>query len=160
MNEEQIGSAYYLGKAYPVYVIEENSKKGSIRLENDSLIYTGPAEKKDVNKALKSFFVKTSKKNIESRIKMYQPSIKVKVKGFSIENDDRKWGSCNSDRHLTFHWKLIQYPQEAIDYVVIHELCHLMHLNHDRSFWRLVGKIMPNYKSAMAIIGAEKTNKI
>ncbi|WP_207650414.1 M48 metallopeptidase family protein [Geosporobacter subterraneus] len=44
-----------------------------------------------------------------------------------------------------------------MDYVVIHELYHLVHMNHDRSFWRLAGKIYPNYKEAMTILGTEKT---
>ncbi len=160
MKEEQIGKTHYLGKAYPVYVIESDDVKGSVIFENERFIYKGEVNQSKINKSLKSFFTKACKKNIEKRIKFYQPNIKVKAKGFTIENDDRKWGSCNSDRQLTFHWKLIQYPQEAIDYVVVHELCHLMHLNHDRSFWRLLGKIMPHYKTAMAIIGAEKTNKM
>jgi predicted metal-dependent hydrolase len=57
-----------------------------------------------------------------------------------------KWGSCSSDKNLTFNYRLAMAPIEVIDYVIIHELCHLLHMNHDRSFWRRVGSIMPDYK--------------
>ncbi len=63
-----------------------------------------------------------------------------------ISDSKSTWGTCDSMRQLTFNWKLAMAPLEVIDYVVVHEMCHLVHLNHDRSFWRLVGKILPNYE--------------
>ncbi len=80
-----------------------------------------------------------------------------KSKSVTIESSKVRWGSCNSKRELTFHWQLILYPVAGLEYVVIHEMCHMSHLNHDRSFWRLVGKHCPNYKEDMKIIGSEKT---
>ncbi len=59
-------------------------------------------------------------------------------------------GTCNSKRELTFNWKLAMAPLDVIDYIVIHEMCHMVHMNHDRSFWRLVGKYMPNYDEKQA----------
>jgi len=162
MKQQPQFHCYYLGKPYPLYTtVDPSVKKVTVQWDGEAFTCISPETGEiDINDALKSFYTKESKKIIEERLKFYQPQIKVKYKSFSIENDSKKWGSCNSKRHLTFHWKLLMFPLYAIDYVVIHELCHLMHMNHDRSFWRLVGKICPNYKEAMAILGTEKTRDL
>lgn len=72
--------------------------------------------------------------------------LKVKPKTIEVVESITKWGSCSSSKKLTFNYRLAMAPIEVIDYVIIHELCHLIHMNHDRSFWRRVGSIMPDYK--------------
>ena len=159
MRKETGNNCYYLGKTYPLLAtVDTTAKKTTITFDGKSFIGTSP-EAGEVNftDALKAFYIKASRKLIEQRLRFYQPQFKEKYKSFTIENDPTKWGSCSSQRKLTFHWKLIIFPIEALDYVIIHELCHLKHMNHDRSFWRLVGKVCPDYKNAMAIIGTEKT---
>lgn len=152
----------YLGKPYPVKIqVDPFIKKLTIQWDGDSFLCTSPIEGEiDIADALQSFYLKSCRKLIEGRLKLYQTSVKVKYKSFSVENHPTKWGSCTSKKHLTFHWQLIMYPLHAIDYVVVHELCHLVHMNHDRSFWRLVGKIVPKYKEAMALLGTEKTREL
>jgi predicted metal-dependent hydrolase len=161
MSKEQ-AQCRYLGKLYPlIAVVDESIKKEVIHFDGQSFKCLSPKSGEvDVTKALKSFYKKEAKKVIEQRLKLYQPQIKTKYKAFSIESDDSKWGSCSSLRMLTFNWKLMLFPIEAVDYVVIHELCHLEHLNHDRSFWRLVGKICPDYKNIMPILGTTKTRDL
>lgn len=157
-NKTEI-NCYYLGKSYPLYTkVEPSLKKVAIDFDGEMFLCNSPESGEiSISNELQRFYTKEGKKIIEERLKLYQPHIKVKYKSFSLENDQTKWGSCSSKKHLTFNWKLIMFPIEVIDYVVVHELCHLMHMNHDRSFWRLVGKIHPNYKEAMAMLGTIKT---
>ena len=159
MEPQPKTSCYYLGKTYPIYAkVDPSIKKITIQWDGDVIICTSPQEGEiDIADALQAFYIKCSRKLMEERLKLYQPQFKVKYKSFSIENHPTKWGSCSSKKHLTFHWNLIRFPLNAVDYVVIHELCHLIHMNHDRSFWRLLGKIYPVYKEAMVILGTEKT---
>lgn len=56
------------------------------------------------------------------------------------------WGSCSSKKNITLNLELIKYSQQAIRYVILHELCHLKYMNHSKDFWNLVEKYMPNYK--------------
>ena len=56
------------------------------------------------------------------------------------------WGSCSSKKNITLNLELIKYSQQAIRYVILHELCHLKYMNHSKDFWDLVEKYMPNYK--------------
>ncbi len=66
---------------------------------------------------------------------------KVKVK-----HQTRRWGSCTADRVIALNWQMVMAPPEVIDYVVVHELCHLKVHNHQREFWELVGRHEPEYK--------------
>ena len=56
------------------------------------------------------------------------------------------WGSCSSNKNITINQKLISYSEDAIRYVILHELCHLKHMNHSKEFWDLVQKYMTEYK--------------
>ena len=56
------------------------------------------------------------------------------------------WGTCSANRNITINYKLIKYSEQAIRYVILHELCHLKYMNHSKEFWGLVEMYMPNYK--------------
>ena len=71
---------------------------------------------------------------------------KTKPKSVRISESKTTWGTCNGKKTVDLQLELAMAPQDVIDYVVVHEMCHMVHLNHDRSFWRLVGKIVPDYK--------------
>ena len=63
-----------------------------------------------------------------------------------ITRADRMWGSCSSKKNINFSYKLAMAGELAIDYVIIHELCHLNHMNHSPNFWAAVESVMPDYK--------------
>lgn len=67
-------------------------------------------------------------------------------KSIRITSAVTRWGSCSSQRSLNFSYRLIMAPKESIDYVIIHELCHLREMNHSARFWKQVSDIMPEYK--------------
>ncbi len=60
-----------------------------------------------------------------------------------ITSAKTRWGSCTSKQHLNFSYRLIMTPRDCIDYVIIHELCHLRQMNHSTKFWKEVAAIMP-----------------
>lgn len=141
-------SFLYLGKTYPIQIYQEkNIAQDHVVFERDTLhIYVRQLEDELIKQALKRFYYQQCKALVEKRIKTYRGHFKVKPRSIRISDSKRTWGTCDSNLQLTFNWKLAMAPLEVIDYVVVHEMCHMVHLNHDRSFWRLVGKIMPDYK--------------
>lgn len=141
-------SFLYLGNAYPIQIFHDISmEKDHVMFEGDTLhIYVKRLEDEKIKQALKRFYYRQCKALIEKRIQFYQSNFKIKPRSIRISDSSRTWGTCDSNLQLTFNWKLAMAPLEVIDYVVVHEMCHMIHLNHDRSFWRLVGKIIPDYK--------------
>jgi predicted metal-dependent hydrolase len=138
----------YLGHSYPIQVLHDNQlTQDHVKFEAETLtIYVRELEDDKIRQALKRFYYQQCKMIVEKSIKSHQGYFKMKPKSIRINDSNRTWGTCDSNQQLTFNWKLAMAPQKVIDYVVVHEMCHMVHLNHDRSFWRLVGKIMPNYK--------------
>lgn len=69
----------------------------------------------------------------------------------SIRNQKTRWGSCTRKGNLNFNYQIASLPQNMMDYVIIHELCHLGEFNHSKNFWRLVEKGMPDYKTVIKL---------
>ncbi len=73
----------------------------------------------------------------------------------AIRDQRSRWGSCSSKQNLNFNYRLIFLPPELFDYVIVHELCHLAHLNHGKDFWDTVARMLPDFrlrKEALALI--------
>ncbi|BCB03910.1 M48 family metallopeptidase [Bacillus sp. KH172YL63] len=138
----------YLGQSFPINITQDsNAGQDSVTFtENALYIVVKEFEDARIQQALKRFYYKKCKALVEESISIHQAHFKKKPRSIKISDSRTTWGTCDGRRQLTFNWKLAMAPQEVIDYVVVHEMCHMVHLNHDRSFWRLVGKIMPDYK--------------
>lgn len=76
----------------------------------------------------------------------YPSIIRRSYSRISIRNQKTRWGSCSSKGTLSFNWRLMLAPPGILDYVIVHELCHLAHMNHSAEFWKCVGTILPDYK--------------
>jgi predicted metal-dependent hydrolase len=74
------------------------------------------------------------------------PEIGVEPKRIQIRDQRSRWGSCSTLGTLSFNWRLVLAPFEVLDYVVVHELCHLREPNHSRRFWKLVGERRPGWQ--------------
>jgi len=138
----------YLGKSYPIVIsVDSEIMKDYVMLEGDKLhLYLKEQEEERIKRTLKRFYYQQCKILVQARVKVHQHSFKVRPRSIAIADDQSTWGTCDSKLQLTFNWKLAMAPIEIIDYVVVHEMCHMVHLNHDRSFWRLVGSILPDYE--------------
>lgn len=83
---------------------------------------------------------------IPGRVSFFAREIGVNYGRITIRNQKSRWGSCSSEGNLNFNCLLMLTPAEVIDYVVVHELCHRLEMNHSRYFWAEVERILPDYK--------------
>ena len=89
---------------------------------------------------------KQAKKIIPLRVAYYADILGVNYGRIAIRSQKTRWGSCSAKGNLNFNCLLMLVPEEIMDYVVVHELCHLIELNHSSSFWSEVERILPDYK--------------
>lgn len=116
-------------------------------LNEDCIKIRVPVEKPDlIQEVLEGLYRSMIKEFLEACVAHYQPCFSKKVNRITIKNQKSRWGSCSSKNNLNFNWRLSMAPKAVAEYVVVHELCHLVYMNHSRDFWDLVESLVPNYK--------------
>jgi predicted metal-dependent hydrolase len=130
-------------------VLQFQAGKKIINLEKAELIC--PLEWKH-NRAklqieVQKFYAKEGKKILHARLLHYLARTEEKIQKVYFTGARTRWGSCSSKRNIRLNWKLVAAPLEVLDYVIVHELSHLRHMNHSTDFWHLVKQSSPNYKS-------------
>jgi predicted metal-dependent hydrolase len=87
----------------------------------------------------------TALKIATEKVEKFNAHYKFKVNNITIKNQKTRWGSCSSKGNINLNYKIALIPEELVDYIVVHELCHLGQFNHSKKFWDLVGEMMPEY---------------
>jgi predicted metal-dependent hydrolase len=137
-----------LGKQYSLSL--QKSPILEIKLTPGQLLVCGPenflSRRGYLKNKLISWYQCAAYEIIFKQVNVYKLMLNVKVKEIMIRNLKRAWANCSRQAVVTFSWRLVMAPLEIIDYVVIHELSHLIHHNHSRLFWQTVEKTKPDYK--------------
>ncbi len=94
---------------------------------------------------LRRWYIARAREAFNDRMGHFSQVMGVNASAMSVRSQKRRWGSCSSNGHISLNWKLVMAPPAIIDYVVAHELCHLMHRNHGADFWNALGHGMPDY---------------
>ena len=143
-NQPRLGiregdTLYYLGQTYPV--VKSESTSGSF----DGKVFSLP-QGKTTGEMLTAWYHKQAVKIIKPRVEVYECKMHVKPAGIRITSARTRWGSCSYVNHINFSWHLVMCPLDVIDYVVVHELCHIWHKDHSKLFWASVAEYDPDYK--------------
>jgi predicted metal-dependent hydrolase len=96
--------------------------------------------------SLKRWYVAEAARILAERVEYWSRRTGIAAASAGVTGARRRWGSCSATGSLNFAWRLVMAPMEVIDYVVVHELAHIEHLNHSKAFWGRVGEILPDYK--------------
>jgi predicted metal-dependent hydrolase len=138
----------YLGRSYRLALVAEQDgdlllKEGRFNLRRSLIEQGGEAAAK---KAFESFYCEKGVNRISERVAYYAPKVGVRPTGTAVKELGYRWASCTKNGALRFHWKCMMAPPKIIDYMVVHELCHLWQRNHTDAFWNEVDKVMPDYR--------------
>ncbi|MFP4687432.1 MAG: M48 family metallopeptidase, partial [bacterium] len=117
------------------------------RLEGERIILAQKkVAKSSIKEELEKFFRRRARAYLTGLTDRWAEKIGVKYNRIFIRNQRTRWGSCSSKNNLNYNYRLIMAPPEVVEYIVIHELCHLRYSNHGAKFKRLLASLCPEYK--------------
>ena len=99
-----------------------------------------------VKKVVWDFYRDCAESDVDRLLKVYSEKLNLVPPVFKVKHQKRRWGSCSADNVLRINFQLMMAPSEQLEYVVVHELCHVKEKNHSARFWKLVGELMPGYE--------------
>ncbi len=139
---------FFLGEKRILTVIREERKRAKVKSVMDRLLLWVPyeADYEYKKEHLEKWYRKEAAEILNHKACDFAERIGVHFEDIRIKDQKSRWGSCSSKGNLNFNWRIIMAPDAVCDYVVIHELCHLVHMNHSEDFWRLVYIYCPEYK--------------
>lgn len=162
----------YNGEKIEYTLVKSKIKNMYIHIKDGKVIVKAPVKLKDkyikdfINKKAKWIYEKLSKNKLKSSrddkiepkdIERLEKIVKISIKKYSlilgvnpqkvrIKRIKYAWGSCSSKKNITINMNLAKKDEKVVEYVVLHEMCHLIYMNHSKDFWALVEKNMPKYK--------------
>ena len=144
----------YLGRDYRLHVVEGKDEPVCLRrdlLELGVASGLSPEQHREcVVQSLEAWFREQAQQYLSERTTWRAERMHVAPASIGIKAYRSRWGSCHADGRIYFNWRIIMAPPTIVDYVVVHEMCHLVHHNHSRNYWGLVESIMPEYHDARA----------
>lgn len=140
-------SFIYLGRTYRLKVIESKDEKAKLNRGYFELYVKNKSDYSKKEKLIENWYKKKAEEHFEKTIEKYSPIVKVDIKTVRIRSMKTRWGSCNPKKsYINLNLELIKKPKVAIEYVVFHELVHLVHHNHDKHFYNYLSLHMPDWK--------------
>ena len=137
-----------LGNDYILNIEYGDFEKASVNLDNGyiNICVSENCETVKIKELIEKMYYKIALMIVDKSVKMWKSTLKIAPDVVVIKKLKTAWGKCNSKRKITINPDLMKYDQRVIDYVVLHEFCHLRYMNHSKDFWNMVSKYMPDYK--------------
>lgn len=137
-------SLLYLGKHHKMEVVQEEIDG----IQFDNKFYISKANHDKAERLFKKWYFKKAEEKIILKVKFHAKNLGVKYKSIKIRDLKYRWGSCTSKDNINFNWRLIKAPIFVIDYIIVHELTHLIEPNHTNEFWNIVSVQLSHYNKA------------
>ena len=140
----------YLGRNYHLKCLSGGS--GGAKLTNGYLTVwlakdaSGAASGGCVRQSLQQWYQARALEKLKEKTKRYSAILGVSPQSVCVKEYKARWGSCSSRGDVTYNWRIIMAPHHIVDYIVVHELCHLLEHNHGPKYWKHVQNVVPNYK--------------
>jgi hypothetical protein len=140
----------YLGRNYRLKIFS-NRIKENVKLKNGRFyVHVSPKASKNAHnqlvvEQLTGWYREHAVVRLRQKTKRYAKQMNISPVSVGIKDYKSRWGSCHTDGRIFYNWRVIIAHHSIVDYVVVHELCHLVHGDHSKNFWKLVSSIIPDY---------------
>lgn len=142
-----------IGETHTLFFIEKSVSKASLRVADSEVRIMVPHGANVSDLEIQKVAIRGAKKALEkqshlltNQLAEYADNLNYRYNTSSCKFMKSKWGSCNSERHITLNYRLLDLPKHLVEYVIIHELVHLSHMNHSKEYWHEISMILPDYK--------------
>ena len=139
---------YFRGDEYRLSLIL--GRKEAVKIEGGLLVVSYVDDKSigrgTIKRLLEDWYLKESIKILKARTEELAQQMRVQPRGITVKNYNSKWGSCNANNKISYNWRIIMAPDYIVDYLIIHELSHIIEPNHSKSFWYQVGSYCEDFQ--------------
>ena len=148
-REAVSGESYmYLGRNYSLDIrVDENIDNISVKLFQGKFVVNTYIKDEDfIKKAMENWYREKTLAKVKERVSYYSSYFNDKVTTIKVKEQKKRWASCTSKNELLFNWRCVMAPVFVLDYIVVHEMCHMEYKNHSKDFWNRVYAVMPDYE--------------
>jgi len=135
--------ASYRGKEYPISAREGNH----VGFDMEAFYMPPDLSPGEIARACEQIYRLLARRHLPERTRAFALQMNVNPSGVKISGAKTRWGSCSAKESINFSWRLAMADDEVIDYVVVHELAHLLEMNHSERFWAIVEATLPDYRT-------------
>ena len=142
-------SFMYLGRNYSlqIHIDETLQNNSSVKLFRGKFhVYVKEKNDELIKAAMEAWYREKTEEQVKKRIKYYQKFFNKKPMDIKVKEQKKRWASCTSNNELLFNWRCVMAKSIALDYIVVHEMCHMYYMNHSQEFWDLVSSVMADYE--------------
>ncbi len=143
-----------LGESYYLNIYYKDIATAMLNVENGKISIILPLQyaendnTEQIKKMIDKMYYMVAEKEVEMAMEKTRKMVGLAPEEYRIKKVKSVWGTCSSNKKITINQNLMMYSRRAIEYVVLHEVCHLKYMNHSKKFWEMVEKYMPDYKEA------------
>lgn len=148
-REAVSGESYmYLGRNYSLDIrVDENIDKILVKLFQGKFVVNTYTKDEDlIKKAMENWYREKTLAKVKERVSYYSSYFNDEVTTVKVKEQKKRWASCTSKNELLFNWRCVMAPVFVLDYIVVHEMCHMEYKNHSKEFWNRVCAVMPDYE--------------
>ncbi|MCU0533932.1 MAG: M48 family metallopeptidase [Hydrococcus sp. Prado102] len=135
---------YYLGRSYRLKLVDEVQSQVPLRL-HQGRFYLHRSLAAKGRELFIALYRAHLKPYLEAKVTDLIPRVGANPNSIQVRELGNRWGSCTPRGNLYFHWRVAMLPHQAIEYAIVHEMIHLLEPQHDRNFWELVERLLPDY---------------
>ncbi len=138
----------YLGRDYRLKVLrgDTQSLKLKGRYLEASISGSSKRQEEEVRSLLVDWYRIHAQERLEEKTHRYARIMQVEPNCVSVKDYKSRWGSCSTTGDISYNWRIVMAPHRIVDYVVVHELCHLLEHNHSPAYWRHVERVLPDFQ--------------
>ena len=135
----------YLGRNYRLKILRDDEHGVKLKRGYLEVCVAQEPSEGDIRNALVEWYEDHALDRLKEKTKRYAGIIGVSPNSIAVRNYKSRWGSCSTKGDIKFNWRIVIAPHHIVDYVVVHELCHLKHPDHSSAFWRSVKNEVPDF---------------